>query len=323
MERHNKKVHGPKEKGRRSYIPSQEQGRCSYIPSQEQAQEEDERRFGGKQENEERIRNNRKKNEQRLKELEIEKLQEALEKKKWEWASTIRSPSPRRWDNRWGPTEVFYPDGRREFSPAETFGGPRREQHQRPGTSTGSRPSGRVYSDYRVRRPPSDDEEEEQEERRDEESGRRPQEMGEWERAQEGEREKGKGKLKRREDAEEVVVRVTSEAEESKEEKEIEESERFKEECGLKPGTVSKISDQLSGTVLSDSSIMSQEDYVRLLGETMNDHDNALEKLDKITKKKKNDRRKKEKRKKKKEEKRAQSPDSDDDDNEMEEEDEK
>ena len=132
IESHKKNVHGPTKKGRRSY-----------IPSQEQAREEDERRFGGKWENEERIRRNRKKNEQRLKELEIEKLKEESERKKWEWASTIRTPPPRRADNRCGPTEILYLDGRREVSPAETFGGPRREQHQRPGTSTGSRPSSR------------------------------------------------------------------------------------------------------------------------------------------------------------------------------------
>ena len=148
--------------------------------------------------------------------------------------------------------------------------------------------------------------------------------MGEWEREQEGEREKGKGKSKRRvvrrEDAEEeeVVVRVPSEVEESREKKEIEEGERFEEESGLKPGTVAKIRDQLSGTGLSGGSIMSQDEYVKLLGETMNAHDDALEKLDEVTKKKKKDRRKKEKRKKKKEEKRAKSSNSRDDDNEEE-----
>ena len=89
IEGHKLNVHGPAKKGRRSYIPSQAQVR-----------KEDEKTYGGKRENEERIRRNREKNEQRLKELEIVRMQEELERKKWEWARDMRSPSPGRPDSR-------------------------------------------------------------------------------------------------------------------------------------------------------------------------------------------------------------------------------
>ena len=102
----------------------------------------------------------------------------------------------------------------------------------------------------------------------------------------------------------------------------MEEDEGFEEESGMKPGMVSKIRDQLSGTGLSGS-VMSQGEYYKLLGETMKDRDEALEKLDSMTKKEKKDQRKKEKRKKKKEEKRVKTSNSQDDEEEMEEEEEK
>ena len=154
--------------------------------------------------------------------------------------------------------------------------------------------------------------------------------MGEWERAQEGEKEKGKGKSKRRvvrrEDAEEeeVVTRVTLEAEESKEEMEKEEGEKFDGEHDLRPGTISQIRDLLSGTGLSGGDSISLEQMYKLLGETLNARDDALEKLDEVMKKEKSNKRKKEKRKKKKKEekKKAKSPSSDEDEEEMEEEEE-
>ena len=141
MGQYNIDIHGPKEKRTRSYIPPKERRRRSYIPSQKQARDEDERRFGGKEANDERIARNREKDEKRWQALELARMEEELEKAKWEWASAIRSPSPRRSSNRQGPTEIFYRDGQREMSPRERFGGPRREHKQRPGTSTGSCPS--------------------------------------------------------------------------------------------------------------------------------------------------------------------------------------
>ena len=180
----------------------------------------------------------------------------------------MRSPSPRRPVSHQGPEEIFYRDGRREVTPTETFGGPRLDFQQRPGTSAGSRPSRPIFLDVRYRQPPSDEEEEEQQERRDEESGRRPPEMGEWEREQEGEREKGKGKSRRR-----VVRREDVEGEEEEEEEEeekvisnVEEEESFEEESGMTPGMVSKIRDQLLGTGLSGS-VISQGVFYKLLGE--------------------------------------------------------
>ena len=161
-ERHNNRLYGPKEKKARSYRPSKEQGRRSHIPSQEEARKEDKRKYGGKEANDERIARNKEKDEKRWHTLKIAKMEEDLEKERWRWARNIKSPSPRRSGSRQGPTEIFYRDGRRESSPGETFRGPRRDHDQRPGTSTGSHPSGGRYTDFRVRRVPSDNEEEEE-----------------------------------------------------------------------------------------------------------------------------------------------------------------
>ena len=131
--------------------------------------------------NEERIRKNREREEERLRVMEIERLQEDLERKQWEWARDIRSPSPRRLrTSRREPEEVLYLDGRREFPTTEVFGGPRGDYQQRPGTSSGSRLSGPRLTDIRYRLPSSKDKEEVQrKEDRDEESGRGPPEIGE------------------------------------------------------------------------------------------------------------------------------------------------
>ena len=127
----------------------------------------DKKRYGGKLANEERIRKNR----ERQRVLEIERLQEELERKQWAWARDIGSPSPRRSrTSRREPEEVLYLDGRREYPTTEVFGGPRRNYQQRPETSSGSRPSGPRFTDIRYHVPSSEDEEEvQQEEDRDEE----------------------------------------------------------------------------------------------------------------------------------------------------------
>ena len=144
--------------------------------------------------------------------------------------------------------------------------------------------------------------------------------MGEWEKAQEGEKDKGKGgskrKVVRREDAEEeeVVTRVNKEEEELEEfgAEIFEAGEKFEEEENLRPGTVSQIRDQLSGTGLVGYTEMTPSVYFKLLGESLNARDEALEQLDEMTKK--------ERRKKKKEKKKEKSPSSDDEGEEMEEE---
>ena len=103
----------------------------------------------------------------------------------------------------------------------------------------------------------------------------------------------------------------------------IEIEEQFEEENKMRPGTISRIRDQLLGTGLSDNGEINQSEYYKLLGETMTARDEALEALDLRTKKEKKDLRKKEKRKKKKEAMKAKSPNSqDDDEEEMEEEEE-
>ena len=135
----------------------------------------------------------------------------------------------------------------------------------------------------------------------------------------------------RREDAEEeeVVGRVNEEKEEEEEELEefgaeiFEASEKFEEEVHLRPGTVSQIRDQLSGTGLAAYTEMTPTVYFKLLGESMNARDEALEKLDELTKKEKDDKKKKERRKKKKDKKKEKSPSSDSECEEMDEEEEK
>ena len=47
----------------------------------------DKKRYGGKLANEERIRKNREREEERQRVLEIERIQEELERKQWAWAS--------------------------------------------------------------------------------------------------------------------------------------------------------------------------------------------------------------------------------------------
>ena len=70
MEGHKSTIHGPAKKGRRSYIPTMEEVRVA-----------DEKRYGGKLTNEESIRRNREREEERLRVLEIQRLQEDLERK--------------------------------------------------------------------------------------------------------------------------------------------------------------------------------------------------------------------------------------------------
>ena len=196
----------------------------------------------------------------------------------------MQSPSPPRRRGK-SPTIIFNKGDRGEHPEyEEVFGGPRRKQDPRPGTSTGSRPSGRLFRDFRGPRTASDDEEEEETREGSESvSGRGPPEIGGWERAQEGEREKGKGgskrKVVRREDAEDVeVVKKVNVEEEREEEREeegeeeqlkefgaelFEHSEKFEGEESLRSGTMDQIRDQLSGTGLGPYDEMSSTVYFR------------------------------------------------------------
>ena len=187
-EKYNDDLHWPKEKKARSYRPSREQGRQSYIPTQEQARREDEDKYGGKEANDERIARNKEKDERRWQELKIKKMEEDLEKERWKCFENLRSPPPRRSKS---STIIFNKDDRREHEEyEEIFGGPRRNQDPHPGTSTGSRPSGRMYRDFRVRRDPSDNEEEEEGARVSREEGHRRLENGRGRRREK--RKKGK-----------------------------------------------------------------------------------------------------------------------------------
>ena len=124
----------------------------------------------------------------------------------------------------------------------------------------------------------------------------------------------------RREDAEEeeVVTRVNEEELEEFGAEIFEASEQFEEEVKLRPGTVSQIHDELSGTGLGPYTEMMPSVFFKLLGERMNARDAALEKVDELSKKEKDDKKKRERRKKK-----EKSPSSDDEGEEMEEEEEK
>ena len=185
IEGHKTTIHGPARNGRRSYIPTLAEARRA-----------DEKKYGGKLENEERIRRNKEKDEQRLKELEILRLQDELDRKQWEWAKDMRSPSPRRPDSRQEPEEVFYRDGRRELPSTEIFGGPRRDHQQRLGTSSGSHPSRPRFTDFWYCLPSTDEEEEQQE--RSQGIDRRRSENGRSSKRERG--RKGKGNQSQREE---------------------------------------------------------------------------------------------------------------------------
>ena len=225
---------------------------------------------------------------------------------------------------------MLYLDGRRDFPTTEVFGRPRRDHQQHPGTSSGSHPSGPRFTDLRYRLPSSEDEEEVQREDRDEESGRGPPEIGEWERQQEGEREKGKGQSK---STRRVVRREDVEEEEKEGRKwtasDVELEEEFEEVNDMKPGTVSRIREQFSNAGMSNSEEFDHLEFYKLLGETLMERDEALEASDSKMKKEKKDLLKKEKRKKKKKARKARSSDNQDneegveDKEEMEEEEEK
>ena len=318
-------TYGPKKKTQRSYLPSK--GRQSYIPSQEEARRQDEKKYGGREANEERIARNKEKDERRWQALKVKKMEEELERERWKMFDGLEGPSPPRRGR--SPTIIL--NRRVNEEPEEVFGGPaRRKQDPRPGTSTGSRPSGRQFREFRPPRTTSDEEEEEEEKSgRSERSSRRgPPEIGGWEKEQEGEREKGKGgskrKVVRREDAEDVEVvkkvnveeEVEEEEEEEREEEQREEeeeeegpleewgaeyfenSERFEGEQSLRSGTMSQIREKMDEVGLGPYKEMESSVYMTVLGKVLNERDEAREE---ITKKEKDDKRRKEKKKKRKE----------------------
>ena len=145
-ERHKDTIYGPREKKQRSYFPSK--GRQSYIPSQEEARRQDEIKYGSKAANDERIARNKEKDEKRWQAIKIKKMEDELEKEKWKVFEGMESPSPPRRRGK-SPTIIFNKGDRGEHHKyEEVFGGPRRKQDPRPGTSTGSRPSGRLFRDF-------------------------------------------------------------------------------------------------------------------------------------------------------------------------------
>ena len=103
----------------------------------------------------------------------------------------------------------------------------------------------------------------------------------------------------------------------------IEFEEEFEEENDMKPGTVSRIREQLSNAGISTTEELDTLGFYKLLGDTLTERDEVKEELDLRTKKEKKDLLKKEKRKKKKKAKKARSPDNhDNEEKEMEEEEE-
>ena len=141
-ERHKDTIYGPREKKQRTYFPPK--GRQSYIPSQEEARRQDEIKYGSKAANDERIARNKEKDEKRWQAIKIKKMEDELEKEKWKVFEGMQSPSPPRGRS---PTIILNRGDRREHHEyEEIFGGPRRRQDQpRPGTSSGSCPSGRLF----------------------------------------------------------------------------------------------------------------------------------------------------------------------------------
>ena len=324
IEKHKETAFVQREKSQRPYHPPK--GRQSFIPTQEEARRQDEKKHGGKRANDEKIAWRRAENEKRLQALKVKKMREDLEREEWKMFDGLEGPSPPR-----GRSPTIVLNRRASEEPEEVFGGPaRRKQDPRPGTSTGSRPSGRQFRDFRPPRTTSDEEEEEEEKSgRSERSSRRgPPEIGGWEKEQEGERKKGKGcskrKVVRREDAEdvEVVKKVNIEEEVEEEEEEerqeeqreeeeeeegpleewgaeyFEDSERFEGEQSLRSGTMSQIRDTLDKFGLGPYKEMPSSVYMTVLGKALNERDEAMEE---VTKKEKDDKRRKEKKKKRKE----------------------